>query len=453
MDTGASEDYEVGSMARLSTPVALAYALVSFGSTLPSLVLTSWVLYFYSPPAGEGAILVSGSMIGGIRVAERILGALIEPFVGHVSDRTKTPWGRRRPWIAVGAPIMLVAFVGIWNPPGGLPTNDLRVVLHFAFFIVVFWAGYTMAVSPYLALLPELAEGEQERVRLSTKVAVFEVLANVAGSVAAGMLIAVGATRVLGLDLANGYELLGLVVAAVALVCFLPMLLVVPDPPRTAAHEVQVSLLESARLSLKNPLFLPYAGAVSGYKMATSAAVIGVPFLATQLMGVTVEVASYMLAVIICTALVLFPVVQRAADKHGARGVFAAGGIGFLVTLPLMGTIGLVPAIPPMVHGTVLFALSGFSVACVLVLPRALLAEVIDRDARDTGQRREGMYNGMSGVVEKLGEALSAGMVGVLFDVFGSSTASPLGLRLLGVGAAGGVVVGLWSLSKYEVRR
>jgi GPH family glycoside/pentoside/hexuronide:cation symporter len=213
---------------------------------------------------------------------------------------------------------------------------------------------------------------------------------------------------------------------------------------------VHLGLIEAARISLKNPLFLPYAGAVGGYKMATAVAVIGVPFIATQLMGVNTETAGAMLAVIIVVAALTFPLVQSWSGRFGAARVYGWGGIGFVVVLPLMGLIGLTQVVPPLAQGVVLFALSGFSVACVMVLPRAMLAEVIDRDQATTGLRREAMYNGMSGVVEKLGEAMAWGVAGVLFGQFGNSASSPLGLRLLGVGAAGGVALGLWSLSRYR---
>lgn len=434
----------------LSRAATFAYGLASLGSALPSLILTSWILYFYSPPAGEGALLLSAGLIGAIRVGERLLGAAIEPVIGHLSDKTNTRLGRRRPWIIVGAPLMAASFVAIWFPPAGLPTNDPRVVLHFSACIVLFWASYTATVSPYLALLPELASDDAGRVRLSTWLAVFEVAANVVGGIGAGWLIGQGATRLLGVQLTDGYQLTGVVVGALGLACFVPMIVLVREPPRTAAHEVTLSWLAAARTTLANPRFLPYAGAVGGYKMATASAVIGVPFLATQLMGVDEQTAGVMLAVIIVNALLVFPLVGRWSRRHGPARVFGWGGLGFLVVLPLMGTIGLVPGLSPVVHGVVLFALAGFPVACVLVLPRALLAQVIDDDVRATGIQREAMYNGMSGVVEKAGDAVSVAMVGVLFDQLGSSAGQALGLRLLGTGAAAGVLIGLFSLRRYR---
>jgi GPH family glycoside/pentoside/hexuronide:cation symporter len=97
--------------------------------------------------------------------------------------------------------------------------------------------------------------------------------------------------------------------------------------------------------------------------------------------------------------------------------------------------------------------MDGFPVAGLMVLPRALLAEVIDRDQENTGLRREAMYNGMSGVLEKMGEALALGVLGVLFQQFGNSSSSPLGLRLMGVAAGVFVVLGLLAFRKYGATR
>jgi len=434
----------------LAGKTVVAYAIANLGATLTSLVLSSWILYFYSPPAAEGTVLISAGLIGVIRIFERIVGAMIEPVIGHLSDKTNTRFGRRLPWIAIGAPLMSIAFALIWMPPEGLPTNHPRLVLHCAVLLILFWTAFTATVSPYLSLLPELGRDEPGRVRLSLWLAVSEVVANIVGSIGAGWLIGLGAMKILGLALPSGYAVMGVVVSVVALVCFLPILIFVREPPRSAAHEIHMSLFEAAKTSLKNPSFLPYAGAVAGYKMGTACAVIGVPFIATQLMGLKEEEAGYLQAVIIVFALLAFPLVQKWSAKHGAARVFRWGGLAFVAVLPLIGTIGLLPAIPPLFHGVALFVMAGFPVACVMVLPRALLADVIDRDTKTTGLRREAMYNGMSGVVEKAGDALSVGMVGVLFDAFGNSSARPLGLRLLGVGAAAGVIMGLASLARYQ---
>lgn len=432
--------------------MVFAYASGNLANTLLPTVLLSWVLYFYCPPEGKGALLLTAGLVGAIRAGERILGWVIEPLVGYLSDRTRTRFGRRMPWIALGAPVLCVSFSLIWFPPRGRPTDDVWVAVHFGACLTLFWAAYTSVVAPYLALLPELGKSRDARLSLSLWLAVFEVIANIGASIGAGQMVGLGSMVVLGLALDNGYQLTGLVIGGVSLLFYLIVVLGVREPPRTAQHDVHFSLREAAQHCLKNPMFVPYAAGVAGFRLAASAAVIAVPYLSTVLMGTDEETAGYMLAVIIIIALFAFPLVQRLSARFGSARVFSWGGLALVLVLPLMGTIGWVPGVPPLAHGLVLFVLSGFSVATLLVLPRTLLAEVIDLDAERTGFRREAIYNGMGGVVEKAGEAVALLMIGVLFDRFGNSAGHDLGLRLLGTGSAVGLLVGMLVFARYPRR-
>jgi len=436
-----------------SRGITAAYASFNFATTLLSLAVVSWIFYYYSPPTELGrAVLLSGSAIAVVRVAERSLGALLEPLIGYLSDRTDSRFGRRMPWILLGTPVLVTAFLALWFPRQGLPTNDPRVVLQFAVTLILFWTAYTAVVSPYLALLPELGATDEGRVRLATALAVSEVLGNISLSVGGGQLL--GATALFAtLWVDNGYQLAAVVFAAIAVLFSLFFVAVVREPPREAKHAVRFSLRQATVESLRNPEFLPYAGAVGGYRMATATAVAGIPYLGTELMGLDEEHAALLLAVIIVFALIAIPFVERLANRRGKAAVFRWGGVGFLITLPMMGLIGLIPGVPPLYLGVLLFVLSGFPVATMLVLPRALLADVIDVDEARTGYRREAMYNGMSGVVEKAGEAASAVSIGVLFDTLGNGGSRVLGLRLVGVAAAIGVLLGLWLFRRYSLAR
>lgn len=430
--------------------MVLGYSAGSLGTGLLPVILVGWMMYFYSPPAGEGLILISAVMLGQIRMYERIIGAVVEPMIGYLSDRTRSRFGRRIPWIAIGLPFLIASFVMIWFPPAGEGVDDLRVLLHCGITLMIFFAAYTVVVAPFVAMLPELTTDSAERVRLSMWMSYFEVLSNVAGAVGAGLLVGAGATRVLGIDFDNGYQLLGVVVGVVSFLSFLPVVLIVREPARASSHEIPFSLWRAMVESLKNPQFVPYAFAVSGFRFGTTCVVIAIPFIATQLMGTNEEVAGFMLAIIIIVAALAFPLVSKLAEKHGKARVFRWGALGYLIVLPLTGTIGMLP-ISPMIHGAVLFVAAGFSTATVLVLPRALIADVIDVDEQRTGYRREAMYNGMSGVLEKVGEALATGFVGFLFQFYGNSAGQPLGIRLVGAGAAVGVGAGLLMFRRYTI--
>jgi GPH family glycoside/pentoside/hexuronide:cation symporter len=434
---------------RLPWSVVLGYGSGAFAQGLLPLIVASWLMYFYSPPAGEGVLFLSPALFGTIRLLERGAGAFLEPIVGHLSDRTRSRFGRRMPWIAAGLPIVCLSFAALFFPPAGEATDSIRVVVHLAVALMLFFASYTAVFAPYSALHPELSSSTGQRVRLSVWMAIFEVASNVFGSLAAAPLVGLGAMTVLGIALANGFELLVVVSAGLAFLSVLPVLLFtkerhVPEAARS------LGFVEAVRVSLANEAFLRYGALIFALRASASTAVIGIPFIATELMGSDEEGASYMLAIIIVVATLAFPMVQRLADRHGKKRVMRWGAIGYVFTLPLMGAIGLVP-IPPLVHGMILFVLTGFSTATLFVLPRPLLADVIDLDEKRTGLRREAMYTGMSGVLEKLGEAFAGGAVGYLFQWFGNSASQPLGLRLLGLAGAVTLAGGLFVFRRYPL--
>lgn len=437
---------------RLPTPRVLAFAAAAFGQAVLPLVVSAFVLYYYSPPAGEGVALLTPAVIGAIRVVIGVFNAAVEPAVGYLSDRTRTPFGRRRPFMLFGLPVLLLGFLWVWFPTRGLPVDAAGTQLHLTLALLFFFTAYTFVFGPYNALLPELSPDEGQRMRVSLWMSLFEVLAQVFGSVVAATLIGVGAVSLGWVALEDGYQLLALVCAGLSAIGVGLALFAFRESPPPPSVPTTPGFWSTAGLALRNPHFLRYGSAILAYRLASASAVIAIPFIGTQLMGLQESQAPLLLAVIIVVAVFAFPVVQRLSERLGRARLFRYGGYGFLVVLPSMGAIGLVPGVPPLVHGVVLFFAAGFSVATLLVLPRTLLADIIDRDAAQTGQRKEALYTGMSGVVEKLGEAGASGVVGILFGWLGNDRSSPLGLRLVGVVAALLLAVGLLIFRREEPR-
>lgn len=435
----------------LPTPRVIGFAAAAFAQSVLPLVVSAFVLYYYSPPPEEGLLLLSPAVIGTIRMVLGILNAAVEPAVGHLSDRTRTRFGRRRPFMVFGLPLLLLGFGAVWFPERGLPVDAASTQLHLALSLGLFFGAYTLVFAPYNAMLPELTPDDGQRLRVSLWMSLFEVLAQIFGSVVAALLIGVGAVHLGLVSLDNGYQLLALVCIVISVLAVGTALFSFQESPPVDTIQAP-GFGASAKTALANLNFRRYGAAVFAFRLASASAVITIPFLGTQLMGLEEAQAPLLLAVIIVVAVLGFPLVQRLAGQRGRAKVFRYGGYGFLIVLPLMGAIGLVPGLPPLVHGVLLFVGAGFSVATLLVLPRTLLADIIDGDAAATGQRKEALYTGMSGVVEKLGEAGASGVVGLLFGVFGNDRTSPMGLRLVGVAAALVLALGLWAFRGQQDR-
>ena len=93
------------------------------------------------------------------------------------------------------------------------------------------------------------------------------------------------------------------------------------------------------------------------------------------------------------------------------------------LVLGLMSAIGLLPFWSPFAQALFMFGLAAVPVAIALVVTRPLLADVIDADEKLTGLRREGVYNGMEGLIMKVAAGLGLLIAGLIFAIFGASTA------------------------------
>lgn len=111
---------------------------------------------YYTAELGLGLILV-----GNLMLLARILDVVTDPLVGYWSDRTRTRWGRRRPWIVAGAPLMMVSFFLLFQPPAGVG----------AFYLIACLGGVylalTMMLIPYYSWAAELSPDYNERSRIT----------------------------------------------------------------------------------------------------------------------------------------------------------------------------------------------------------------------------------------------------------------------------------------------
>jgi Na+/melibiose symporter-like transporter len=105
---------------------------------------------------------ISLAALGTIFLAERIWGALADPVIGALSDRTQSRFGRRKPWIATGVAIYAIATLLLFFPPAGISPLYLGAGL-FAFYL-----GWSMIQIPYLAWAGEISGEYHERTRIAT---------------------------------------------------------------------------------------------------------------------------------------------------------------------------------------------------------------------------------------------------------------------------------------------
>ena len=149
---------------RLPLADRVLYGLGSLGNATFFWSLSLWLIYFYAPPEGRGNALIPIAVVALARGIGGALEAFDDPLIGWWSDRSKSRWGRRIPFLLYGIPVLVISFWLLFTPPVGADP----VILAVYFFVVleIFYFANTIVGAPYEALQAEIATSSADRVSL-----------------------------------------------------------------------------------------------------------------------------------------------------------------------------------------------------------------------------------------------------------------------------------------------
>jgi len=460
----------------------LTYTIGNFGVSYGPATF-AFLAYFYygrETESGEKIVYVSIATYSIIWAVTNWINAFTDPIVGYLSDRTRHRWGRRKPWVIVGAPLLALCFFFCWSPVTETPSFANGLVLFLS--LLGFWLFFTVVVAPYLSLLPEITPYDNERVKLSAMMSLFgDVLGTLSGNLLPVLVAAVGAVLIFS----SGWQSMAFVGAIIILVFFSICVLFVKEtyrPPPESEEEKKKGVFKKAMgefgSTFKNPAFRPYLVGVFFYRMSIMMILTITPFIATKILAAYPptetdlsilsvlpgvigdngvpdweQAAGYLMMLVLLGALVFFVPVSLLAGKTGKRILFIISLFWLGVILILMSTVGHWPFLSPLGQGMTLFLLAAIPVAIALVVMRPLLADVIDEDEKLTKKRREGVYNGMEGLIMKLAAGLGPLVVGILFGIFGSTVENPAGIRICGPVSGVCLLVAAYAFTKYPIKK
>ncbi|MBT9173189.1 MAG: Inner membrane symporter YicJ [Syntrophomonadaceae bacterium] len=398
----------------LPTSGKLLYAASSAGWAMLDRLVVTWLMFFYV----EGAVpLMLPAAFGAILVFGRVIDALADPLVGFWSDNCRSALGRRTPFLLAGGIAYVLAFVALFHPPA--PAHGLLNMVYLLILTAAYFFLFTVYVCPYLALMPELVRTAYDRVDLATLRAVFSLLGVAAALVGSGPLI----SRL-------GFQGMIWSLAAVGLLLmYLPLF--VREKKYAEARPSTLGLRESVATTLRNRAFRIYLAGNATFWFGFNIITLALPFYVTVLLGMPKEAVSAFFAATFGVAFLAFPVVNLLVKKVGHKKVMLASFAQFVVILPLFYFLGQpLFGLEPVAFAYLVLALAGLPLSSLFVLPDAILSSITDLEEDLSGQRREAMYFGTQGLVLKTLLGVSTFTTGLLFQIFGSTVAEPLGVRL-----------------------
>lgn len=227
---------------------AFGYAVGDFGINLYFISAMTYLLYFYTDVLGISAVAA-----GGVFFVARLIDAVSDPLMGMIAERTRSRWGRMRPYVVFGSvPLALISILTFTVPD--LDENG-KLIWAYATY-VLFGLIYTVVTIPYATLTASLTDDYDERTRLST----FRIGCAFAG----GFLVSVGTMPFVSLfeNPADGFQSLLILFSVIATVLlfitFRTTTEVVQPPAR-----VKLTLIDSLRTIAINPPLLIVIGIFS----------------------------------------------------------------------------------------------------------------------------------------------------------------------------------------------
>lgn len=380
------------------------------GSLGVSLLFNSYsaLLIFYLTNVVGLKLAVAGTLI----FIAKVYDALINVPMGMLSDRTRSRWGRRRPWFLLGALLCSTWFLVIFNTPVAGDTGSSPVTVGWVLgALLLYSTGYAIFNVPYMAMPAEMSGNYHERTAIMSYRVIF---------IQVGNFIATGLGPRLAQEFGGGltgYSLVGSVLAGCTFVTMVACFFGTAGARQVQQTHVQVPAAEQLRSALRNRHFLLLAA----YKFLTLVA--GATVFATVLFlvknvlqmdqGVMVwYTAAHTLSAFVTVPLVWVPLSRRI----GKRWTLVVATLGFMLTA--LSWLLANPGEPLALFGLRAFLLGGFA-AGKLLLGLTLLPDVMEYDFLKTGLRREGAYAGAYNVVEKAAYAISPLMMTIILGAFG----------------------------------
>jgi GPH family glycoside/pentoside/hexuronide:cation symporter len=408
--------------------IDIAFSLIMLGTTIAWSVNDGWLLYFYLPPEGQGVTLVPLAFYGIVILVARIVNAIITPPIGYWSDNLRSKRGRRLPFMFVASLPLAVAFFLLWVPP--VQGESMTNLIYLGVVLILFNVAQNLVVIPLGSLLPELAETDRHRVRLTAWSASFQLI---------GVILAGAAGLIIG---RFGYVGMALIFAAVILpFLYLPFFILREKPGRQIEAEQRLGFLQSIRTTITNRAFLMLTATGICFWTATTFLMQSIPYIVTEICQQDISTTTFFYVVAVLPLLACYPLVNRLSTRYGKWKVFSGSLLASAIVLPGIMLIGPWLPVPLLAQGLTWITLQAIAMSGVTMLPQAFAAEITDYDETITGQRREGAYYSAWSLSGQVISGVAALALSLLFLLGRSQTDvnGPLGVRLTGL--IGGVLM------------
>lgn len=417
--------------------VKFGYGIGAVGKDMVYMLSATYILYYYQDLLGVSAVTM-----GVILLVARVFDAFNDPFMGVIVAKTKTKWGKFRPWLLIGTLTNAVVLYFMFACPPDMSEGGL--VAYAAIFYVLWGVTYTMMDIPYWSMVPALTEGGKQREGLS---ALARSCAGVGSAIVTiiTMLSVTGLGRLFAANDATdneieiaGFKIFALIIAIIFVVFIVITCVSIKEKPTTDMQTASVKDMFRALVQNDQAMTTVIAIVLINTAIYTTSNLL-LYFFKYDLAGADWK-DNYSLfntfggACQIVAMMIFFPLLRKLFDTIKMFYVSVISGILGYVILLTLSFIGAKSVFAFMVPGFFIFS----AVGLLNVLTTVFLANTVDYGEVRNNRRDESVIFSMQTFVVKLASGVSALLASICLEIFSISSdenavASVTGGSLMGL--------------------
>lgn len=355
------------------------YGIGMFGTSMPINMFKSFAAIFYVDMLG-----LDMKKYSLVLFIYTFVDAIDNPVYGFLSDRTRTKWGRRRPWLIIGAPLLVLCFILFYNVPSFVESEKGMLFIYMLLMYILTGTLDSLVNANYGALFPELFQSDSERAKTNGIRQICQLFA---------MAISIALTPMITEKI--GYRKTSLIYGILAVAVMLYSFIGCKESTNYEELE-KPRLIDSIIALIKNPHFWIFGFAGAFYSAAFALISQALPFYVKYNLGLGGSSTTIMLGIVLGVAVIGIVVWSRISKKVAVMKIWRTG---FIIM-----AIGFVPLYfaKTLPVAVVIAGVMGFGIAACLTTMDCIGAKIVDDDYQRNGVKREGIINSLMGVMNRL---------------------------------------------------